>query len=69
VTASIAWPSFRFCEMEPQVDNQVAAPAEREHLTCTERIKTAHQSAEGRLATVVPRRKRKTLPDKKTKDT
>src|SRR5579872_5120987 len=52
--------------MEREVDNQVAAPAERP--TCTERTKIAHQSADGRMATVANSAGEKPCPTKKQKN-
>jgi hypothetical protein len=56
VTASNAWPDS-IVEMEREVDNQVAAPAETRTPNLHRANETLIKSADGRVATVVARKK------------
>jgi len=56
VTASNAWPDS-IVEMEREVENQVAAPAETRTPNLHRAKETLIESADGRVATVVARKK------------
>ena len=57
MTASIAWPDS-IVEMEQEVENQVAAPAETRTPNLHRAKATLIESADGRVATVVVARKK-----------
>jgi len=57
VTASNAWPDS-IVEMEREVENQVAAPAETRTPTLHRAKETLIESADGRVATVVVARQK-----------
>ena len=55
MTASIAWPDS-IAEMEVEVENQVAAPAETRTPNLHRAMETLIKSADGRVATVIARK-------------